>query len=174
MAAWKALHGRILVDKTLQHHGNSLCSHCSLCLAAEESISHLLLECPWVEVVWLRLFNLFKVPRPSNMSLQFFFSDIFLNLLSPQLRVLWRMAICNLIWCLWTERNAIRYDSLQFCPRHFWQFFILSLKDSAALWFSPCYPPLHGDTSPVFQLLGLSPLRARAPKFTQMALSGTP
>ena len=163
MAAWKILHERILVDTALQRHGETLCSRCSFCNIAAKSLSHLFMGCPFVNGIWQWLFCIFKIPRQHNVSLPLLFSTAFIAHLPMALKILWRMAACNLLWCTWMERNKIRFDGSSFCPLRFKQFFFLSFKDSASTYFSPSSTSQTADS--VFFLLGLSPLCASAHKF---------
>lgn len=163
LTTWKVLHGRILVDAALQRRGESLCSCCHLCWAAVESISHLFFECPGVQPIWRLLFTLFQVPLPLSSSIQLLLSPSFICHLPVALNILWRMAVSNCIWCIWTERNNLRFAGSCFCPLRFKQFFFLSFKDSASIYFSPSSAS-HGAPS-VFLLLGLSPLRFHANSF---------
>ncbi|KAK9942940.1 hypothetical protein M0R45_008581 [Rubus argutus] len=99
---------------------------------------------------------------PLNVDLQMFFSHAFTSRLSSALKQLWIMAVCNLLWCTWTERNKLKFDGLNFNAQRFKQFFILSFKDSASIVFMPFS---SRSSPPSFALLGLSPLRSSAPKF---------
>lgn len=159
---WKVLHGRLLVDVALQRRGESLCSRCDLCKAAVESLSHLFLDCPWVRSIWRWLLALFQAPLPSDTSVQRFLCSSFTSQFPVALKLLWRMAVCNLLWCIWTERNKLRFDDSCFCPVRFKQYFFLAFKESASIHFSPCSASF--GAAPVFLLLGLSPLQSLIPK----------
>jgi ribonuclease HI len=81
------------------------------------------------------------------------------------------MAVCNLLWCTWTERNKLKFDGLNFNAQRFKDSFILSFKDSASIVFMPC----SSRPSPqAFALLGLSPLRSSAPKFIPVCWTPPP
>ncbi|KAK9949446.1 hypothetical protein M0R45_004967 [Rubus argutus] len=172
LTTWKVLHGRLLVDAALQRRGESLCSCCHLCGAAVESISHLFFECPRVQVIWKWLFGLFQVPMPHSSSAQLLLSPSFICHLPVALKILWRMTVCNFIWCIWTERNKLRFEDSCFCPLRFKQFFFLSFKDSASLYFSPSSASY--GVPPVFLLLGLSPLRFRANSYIPVVWTPPP
>ncbi|KAK9928877.1 hypothetical protein M0R45_025995 [Rubus argutus] len=73
------------------------------------------------------------------------------------------LAACNLLWCIWTERNELRYNDELFCLIRFKHFFLNSLKESASLSFSSCSS--LSSALPIFILLGLSSLRRQAPRF---------
>lgn len=134
-----------------------------MCQSNCESLRHLFFDCPFAAALWAWLFSLFRVHFPHDSSLPDLFLVTQLPTLNPSSRSLWFIAVCNLLWCLWTERNKRRYDGGGCCAIRLKQFYVLSLQESASLVFSPSTP--SACSLPIFGLLGLSPLRLAAPKF---------
>ncbi|PRQ38043.1 putative ribonuclease H-like domain, reverse transcriptase zinc-binding domain-containing protein [Rosa chinensis] len=172
LVAWQAFQGRFQTDNFLQKIGVHLCSQCSLCLKSSESSVHLFMECTVMQKVWVWLFALFCFPPRQVIHLADLFASDLLNSLSAASKLLWRMAVCNLLWLTWTERNSLRNSCRTFCIGRFSQRFLLCLKDSAQLVFK-AYP--HSvSTIPIFNLLGLSPLLCRAPSFKPVTWQPSP
>lgn len=163
MVTWKVLHGRILVDTILQRRGAQLCSQCSFCLSNSETVSHLFLDCPIILNCWDWILSLFHLRFPRQISLPYLLSLDFTARLPSSGILMWKFAFCNFVWCIWTERNKLRYNDLHFCLYRFNQFFILSLKDSASIIFAPSAS--RSSALPIFNILGLSSLNIKAPKF---------
>ncbi|PRQ49267.1 putative ribonuclease H-like domain-containing protein [Rosa chinensis] len=161
-----------MVDEVLQRRGKILCSQCSFCCYNVESVSHLFLNCPSLGELWTWLFDIFRLQLSVGLTLQGIFDSNMMNQLPVASKLLWRLAVCNIFWCIWTERNKIRFDGRVFEFRRFKQFFINSFKESAMCYFAPC--GRIGTAAPVYSLLGISPLRARAPKFTPVVWESPP
>lgn len=108
-------------------------------------------------------FPLFRINMPQDFSLPDLFLKAQFPSLNPSSRLLWSIAVCNLLWCLWSGRNKRRHDGGVCCAPKLKQFLFLSLKDSAALAFPSISSTVN--SSSLFGLLGLSPLRLVAHKF---------
>ncbi|KAM5575738.1 hypothetical protein ABKV19_014599 [Rosa sericea] len=119
-----------------------------------------------VNEFWVWVLHLFRINTQAPASIHALLSATLIERLTPAVRKLWIFAFCNAIWCLWTKRNKLRYDGGSFQLNIFKHFFLLSLKDSASLYFS--YFTNSAGALPVFNLLGLSPLRLKAPWFIQV------
>lgn len=152
---WKILHGRILVDCSLQRQDVQLCSKCSVYCSGIESIAHLFLECIHIRDLWQWILGLFHLQLPFNATLEFLISSSFIANLSKATKHLWYIVFCNLLWCIWMERNRLMYDEEKFCFLRFKQFFFLSFKESAIISFVPCSSTTNA--LPIFNVLGLSP-----------------
>lgn len=172
VVSWKVLHKKILTDEFLQRRHVQLCSRCELCRECTETTVHLFLDCSIVSSMWTWLFSMFRLCFPHGSLLQDFFLDSHLTLLSFSSRLLWFIAICNLLWCIWHERNKLRHDGGSFCDVRFKQFFVISLRESAGLAFTPSSSTTQHV--PIFGLLGLSPLRPAAPRFIPVAWAPPP
>lgn len=49
---WKTLHAALATMENLYRRRSSPSPLCPICKTQEESVEHLFLQCPWVEVVW--------------------------------------------------------------------------------------------------------------------------
>ncbi|XP_024155999.1 uncharacterized protein LOC112163979 [Rosa chinensis] len=98
-----------------------------------------------------------------QLTLHVLINSVYTSSLTSSGKLLWRLVFCNLLWCLWVERNKLRFDGISFHFQRLKQFFILALRDFAALYFKPGIA--FQSTLPIFIILGLSPLSTRAPIF---------
>ncbi|KAL6190620.1 hypothetical protein ACLB2K_037014 [Fragaria x ananassa] len=103
----------------------------------------------------------------SGMSLSDYFDSSHLIGFSPSSKLFWYIVGCNLLWCIWFERNRIKHEEGVFSPGRFHWFFTNALLDFARLAFKPA--DLNASNLPIFKLLGLSLLRATAPRFTPVS-----
>ncbi|PRQ56778.1 hypothetical protein RchiOBHm_Chr1g0341061 [Rosa chinensis] len=78
-------------------------------------------------------------------------------------KILWSFAFCNAVWCIWTERNKIRFHETTFNLARFQHWFLISLRESASIHFLPCSNSLRMQG--LFAVLGLSSLTVKAPKY---------
>ncbi|PRQ39720.1 hypothetical protein RchiOBHm_Chr4g0428291 [Rosa chinensis] len=104
---------------------------------------------------------MFRLQAPPQLTLHVLISLVYTSTLTSSGKLLWRLVFCNLLWCLWVERNRLRFDGTSFNFQRLKQFFILALRDYAALCFK--LGIASQSTLPIFTVLGLSPLSARAP-----------
>ncbi|PRQ46043.1 hypothetical protein RchiOBHm_Chr2g0084861 [Rosa chinensis] len=111
--------------------------------------------------LWIWCLNMFRLQAPPQLTLHVLISSVYTSTLKSSGKLLWRLVFCNLLWCLWVERNRLRFDGTSFNFQRLKQFFILALRNSAALSFKPGIA--SQSTLPIFTVLGLSPLSARAP-----------
>lgn len=163
LAVWKILKNRVPSDDRLQRFNVALCSRCYLCLSNCETSKHLFLDCPLAVALWVWIFSLFRVAIPHGALLQDLFLEANLTSLNHSSRLFWFIAVSNLLWCLWSERNKRRHEGGVCCALKLKQFFVLSLRDSATLVFPSTSSSI--SSLPIFNLLGLSPLRLAAPRF---------
>ncbi|PRQ18450.1 putative ribonuclease H-like domain, reverse transcriptase zinc-binding domain-containing protein [Rosa chinensis] len=165
ICSWKIFHRRILTDERLQKLGISLCSRCSFCGAGNDNWRHLFLGCEIVLDVWKWCFHMFNIVFPQLFSLHDLLTSEFMSHLSTSSKLLWRFNVCNVLWCLWSERNRLRHDGGMFNWHKFMHFLLLALKESAGLIFASSNSQ---SGVPMFGFLHLSPLRPCAPKFTRV------
>jgi hypothetical protein len=97
--AWTSFHNRTLTNDKLISKGWQLSQRCSLCKRGEDSISHILLSCPYSVEVWSKT-------NPASTTAPYSFADIkelWLN--SSQKGKEWNAIFFSTIWNLWKERN---------------------------------------------------------------------
>ncbi|PRQ53570.1 putative ribonuclease H-like domain, reverse transcriptase zinc-binding domain-containing protein [Rosa chinensis] len=172
VTTWKVLHGKIQTDDFLQIRGTCLCSRCLLCGSNSESRIHLFQTCEIASSLWHWLRHLFRLRFPPGTSLRDFFLDNLLSSLDYSSRLLWYIVVCNLLWCIWQERNKIKFDGGTFCLPRFKQFFTLSLRESVRLIFASS--SRASTAAPIFGLLGISPLRPMAPRYIPVTWTPPP
>lgn len=160
LATWKIIQKRVFTDDRLQRMKVQLCSRCYLCLSSVETSSHLFMHCPIVASLWNWIFSMFRLLIPHGTTLHDLFLDDHLVSLSHSSKLMWYISVCNLLWCVWSEQNMRRHEACICCLVALKQFFIRSLRESAAIAFSP-----HANSIPIFGFLGLSPLRPKASRF---------
>ncbi|XP_061993341.1 uncharacterized protein LOC133711201 [Rosa rugosa] len=172
MVAWKTLLNRVSTDERLQRRGTRLCSRCYLCRRHSETIDHLFLECVVAASSWAWLHQMFRLLIPPGTSLPDLFLDATLSMLNQSSKLLWFISVCNLLWCLWSERNKRKFEGGECCPSRFKQFFLLSIKESAGLAFVSASSP--SSQIPIFGYLGISPLLPSAPRFIPVIWQSPP
>eukprot|EP00268_Persea_americana_P013064 TRINITY_DN15690_c0_g1_i1.p1 TRINITY_DN15690_c0_g1~~TRINITY_DN15690_c0_g1_i1.p1 ORF type:complete len:100 (-),score=15.94 TRINITY_DN15690_c0_g1_i1:254-553(-) len=77
---------------------------CPMCLANEESIDHLLLNCNSAQCLWKTIFRWFHCsgPLPSSFSALYEFWGLGVG--SIRGRLLWKLSFLAAIWSVWKER----------------------------------------------------------------------
>jgi len=107
MELWKVFRGRLPTDQHILHKGLHICSICTFCEKQEESIQHLLLECPNALHIWSWVWQIFLNSHFSNVDdlLSFIKSDdsTFVNLIKL-------VVITFSIWMIWRMRNYVRFQ----------------------------------------------------------------
>ncbi|KAM1440156.1 hypothetical protein ACFXTO_013949 [Malus domestica] len=162
ITTWKALHRRLLTDDYLQRHGVALVSVCCFHLNVAQTVSHLFLECPFIQEIWNWLSLIFNRPYVQCGSLENLFSSSFFAALSSSSRRLWVLVVCNATWSIWSLRNKIRFEGAKLGMAHAKARILTCSKESASLVFSsvPSTSNAH-----IFQTLSVSPLLSTAPRF---------
>ena len=109
--AWLAVLGRILTTDNLRRRGVPVVSRCFLCLAAEETVDHLLLHCEWAWRLWSDMFRLFGVQWVMPQTV----FDLFSCWLGGEGRhsAVWRLVPHAIIWTLWRERNSRVFENTE-------------------------------------------------------------
>ncbi|XP_061993498.1 uncharacterized protein LOC133711384 [Rosa rugosa] len=136
-------------------------------------MSHLFLECEIAAEQWVWLFSMFRLQPPHTMLIHEAFQEPLLTSMNHSSQLLWSIAVCNLLWTLWTTRNKVRFDGFAFQLTLFKQKFLLSLRESAGLAFK-AISAMRSSSLPIFNHLGLSPLQPTAPTFTPVLWKAPP
>eukprot|EP00253_Pinus_taeda_P022364 PITA_22364 len=107
---WTAAHQSILTRDNLQRRGMEGPSRCPLCLSDAETVSHLLLLCPFAQEVWRGVLKL----EPANFDLPDSIPSLFRSWASSSpfnfnkkslLKTCWMWIPKFTCWKLWLERN---------------------------------------------------------------------
>ncbi|XP_062028853.1 uncharacterized protein LOC133744833 [Rosa rugosa] len=126
---------------------------------------HLFVNCLAVAGIWDWIFPLFRLHFNPTYETSEFFQENLISNFSFSTKLLWFLSVCNVFWCVWTERNSLKHDGGVFEPYRFKQKVTLSISEFASLIFSSSSAP---QSVPIFRLLGLSQLRPTAPRIIQV------
>eukprot|EP00253_Pinus_taeda_P001792 PITA_01792 len=116
---WTLLHGKILTADNLRKKGIQGPSICSMCRKAEESCSHLFIECPFARTCW----NLIASPLntgdlPNQIAtLQKSWGKCFpqTNKRKNLASRMWNSIPSNLCWQIWIARNKCIFNNRKPC-----------------------------------------------------------
>ena len=108
---WTAAHKSILTGDNLKIRGMEGPSRCPLCCSEEETMDHLLINCPYSQEIWseVLLLNLEDLVVPLNIL------DLFATWASSSpfdlhkkdlLKLIWIWAPKAIYWKIWLERNS--------------------------------------------------------------------
>ena len=102
---WRALFGALAVADCMRSHGLVINTLCPVCLVKEETVSHVLFECPLAASVW----QISTLPQPEN-GFTCSTTENILHLLQLRTReslpANMRAAIPWILWGLWKARNS--------------------------------------------------------------------
>ncbi|XP_059070959.1 uncharacterized protein LOC131862033 [Cryptomeria japonica] len=103
---WAVMHERILTGERLKMYGICGPSICVMCKSNEETINHLLMECPFARQCWNWLCQSLRwVSTPASTLKNWIKSWPILNQKSLW-GSLWLIAPSMLLWQIWKERNC--------------------------------------------------------------------
>ena len=83
---------------------------CPMCLAGEESIDHLLLNCSIAQHLWRSVLGWFHVYTPIPHSLLSLLAFWTLGVESKRERIMRSVSFLATIWSIWKERNFVCYE----------------------------------------------------------------
>ena len=104
--SWLALRGGILTIDNLRRRRKIIVNACPMCLADEESVEHLLLNCKVAKGLWSEVLSWFHCSWTQLRSIRGLFEAWLLEVGSNRGRILWRTAFPALLWIIWKERNS--------------------------------------------------------------------
>jgi hypothetical protein len=102
---WTTLHERVLTGERLKLYGIQGPSICTLCWQNEESLNHLLLDCPFAIQCWNWLNKILGWECASDISLKNWITSWPLLYQKSLWGSLWIIAPSMVIWKIWKERN---------------------------------------------------------------------
>ena len=111
---WLALRGNILTMDNLRRHGVVLINACPLCLSAEETVDHLLLNCSFTQAIWTSTMDCFGCNWVFPRSILELFDAWKFGFQSKRGRLLWRSSFVANIWAVWKERNRRCFEDCSF------------------------------------------------------------
>ncbi|KAM7473769.1 hypothetical protein LguiB_021012 [Lonicera macranthoides] len=133
---WLVAHGRVNTCDLLQKRRPNYClspSWCVLCKQNEETLSHILLHCPYSYFIWAKAwaeFNLCWVLPKSGAEL--LPMDINIDGDIPKIRTLWRCIKVAVMWMIWIERNNRIFEGKEEQREWLWE----RIRFVASLWAS--------------------------------------
>jgi hypothetical protein len=130
--AWLAVADRHWTGERKLRHGQSTSDTCAVCDQESESISHLLLQCPFAKQVWFhtlyRLGLQACLPGPDETFSSWF--ETAATRVAPSLLKAARSIIILTPWIIWKSRNDVVFNSLS--PYH--MDLSLYILEEARLW----------------------------------------
>ena len=112
---WKTLHHAVYSEVRLKQMNKSN-GKCKLCHVQDETLCHLFYDCVHVKPVWQQmqviLNNVFGYDIPLNSE------NIILGISNNEIeltcsRIIYNFAIFNSKWCIWKQRNNVKYNGKQ-------------------------------------------------------------
>lgn len=110
LVCWRVVHGRMPTMDMIRRMGFVGPGCCLHCLNAEESVDHLFMGCSFAISVWQWLFDIFQLRWEDFASFNQLLVRCMSVDLSPQLSILWQVAVVSLVWGLWMSRNKVCFD----------------------------------------------------------------
>ena len=118
---WLFTHQKTLTTENLKKRGIEGPSHCILCKKAEETQTHIFLECPFANEVWFSILNElnFNIILPTNLK-DFFtcWKDYYQGSLfkKPDFSKAWMDLPKYVCWKIWIARNKSLFENLNHPP----------------------------------------------------------
>ena len=130
---WIVLLGGILTMDNLRRCKVIVVNASPTCLANEESIDHLLLNCSLNQRIWRSIFSWFKFCGPLPNSTPSLFGFWRLGVGSKRGQVMWKLSFSAAIWSLWKERNLRCFEGKSSVVSKI----VDNVKHLVALWACP-------------------------------------
>ena len=132
---WTVAWNKILTCDNLHKRGYHLPNWCCMCCSNGETVDHLLLHCPVLNVLWSWSFKAFGI--------QWVLSGTIVDLLSSWWNGLghhssdiWNMVPICLIWTIWKERNQRTFEDVSRLDSQLLEGFIQTLFDCFHVFFT--------------------------------------
>ncbi|KAH0992419.1 hypothetical protein GBA52_003902 [Prunus armeniaca] len=108
---WRVTHDRLPTAMALQERKIARTPLCPICQAHEESIDHLLLFCPWVELIWFRGPLNYKIDKQGITTFdQWLLKCTTDGLQSKEEKMHISCIIAVTCWIIWKSRNHFVFD----------------------------------------------------------------
>ncbi|XP_022032836.1 uncharacterized protein LOC110933944 [Helianthus annuus] len=106
MFVWRAVDGRIPTATALRERGMVLTDYnCKLCGAAEETVSHLLLQCSFAKEIWEKIVSWVKIPMFTAGNLRELMQELQFLQRSRYIKKAIHTIATQTIWSIWKIRN---------------------------------------------------------------------
>ena len=127
--SWSASLGKILTTDNLHKRRVLVLDWCYMCKNCGESMDHLLLHCPIACELWSLVFCLFGIHWVMPQKVIELFESWQGKFGRHRNIELWRIVPHCLLWCIWCERNARRFEGCERSMLEFKSFFLHTLLD---------------------------------------------
>ena len=107
---WRLFHGKLPTEDLLSLKGLYLTNCCRFCYKGPDSIHHVFLECSLAQALWNAISSLFRRRIKLDGSVLDLWLKSCKEKFSPQLRVLWQVALASAFWALWYVRNCCIHE----------------------------------------------------------------
>ncbi|CAN1166504.1 Putative ribonuclease H protein At1g65750, partial [Linum perenne] len=114
---WLAFLRRVSTLDNLQRRGFIGPNFCVMCRADLESVSHLLLSCPFADFVWATFSSKLAIWGPFPNDTQEFIHSWQARNFSRRWRAFLELSLHAIFWAIWLERNARIFRDRERSPR---------------------------------------------------------
>ncbi|XP_026447463.1 uncharacterized protein LOC113347985 [Papaver somniferum] len=102
---WKVIHNGIAVKRNIHRFVSGINTNCSFCHQDEESIAHLLIDCPWSRIVFEKAgLSVIALPKVTNLF------SLFAEWMEGDLNNDFVKRLC-IMWNIWKLRNDIIFSN---------------------------------------------------------------
>ncbi|XP_057770241.1 uncharacterized protein LOC130990060 [Salvia miltiorrhiza] len=130
IVCWRIIQNRLPTMDVLIRQGTLGPNRCSICGAAEETISHLFWECPVVRPIWSDFLGWFHQGDFGLCpDIHSFLVSAWNAKFSSQVNSLWKLGVLSLLWRIWEGRNRVVFDDVCFDPRAVMSFVKVAFKE---------------------------------------------
>ena len=137
--AWSTSLGKILTTNNCRKRHVLVLDWCYLCKRCRESVGHLLLHCPIAWELWSLAFCLFGIHWVMPHTILKLFEAWQGKFVRHHNIDVWRLVPHCLIWCIWHERNAKRFEGCERSLLEIKSFFLHTLFEwSVVFSHFPC------------------------------------
>ncbi|KAL5716607.1 hypothetical protein ACHQM5_009747 [Ranunculus cassubicifolius] len=128
--AWKLFQKAVATDDRVKKMGIHVVSGCSACMQQEETLQHLLWDCPKAIENWVWIHGFFGIPLGPLEPKHILFAC---KHKGEVIRKLWESAVIHMMVNTWLHRNRVRMDNGKYNPELIKTLVRKGMRDSAAL-----------------------------------------
>ncbi|XP_057803558.1 uncharacterized protein LOC131018881 [Salvia miltiorrhiza] len=130
IVCWRIIQSRLPTLDVLIRQGTLGPNRCSLCGAAEETISHLFWECSVVRPIWMNFLGWFHQGDSGHAPDIHSFLVLAWNAkFSSQVNSFWKLGVLSILWRIWEGRNRAIFNDESFDPRAVMSFVKVAFKE---------------------------------------------
>ncbi|XP_057802933.1 uncharacterized protein LOC131018226 [Salvia miltiorrhiza] len=130
IVCWRIIQNRLPTLDVLIRQGILGPNRCSICGAAEETISHLFWECSVVRPIWRDFLGWFHQDDFGHCpDIHSFLVSAWNAKFSSQVNSFWKLGVLSLLWRIWEGRNRVVFNDDSFDPRAVMSFVKVAFKE---------------------------------------------